>query len=147
VTNDSIIPTPKMLNVMKPISIEKKTKGFFSVLNWMPNSIASINPIIKSWLPYNALSSGRSGGAKRQCRDPAPKRRCWLNLLGTFALTYLTRRTLPLPPNIRCCALVVVIPQSSISQRRDPASVRYKTVLIDSVVAQVSESVIDSFFE
>ena len=59
VTNAPIIPTPKMLNTMKPTSIEKNTEGFCGLLNWIPNSIASINPIAESWLPYNAATNGR----------------------------------------------------------------------------------------
>lgn len=40
--------------------MQKNTKGFCSLLNWMPNSIASINPIAESWLPYNAQLTARS---------------------------------------------------------------------------------------
>lgn len=57
-TNAPIMPTPKTLNTTRPISIEKNTKGFCSLLNWMPNSIASINPIAESWMPYNAHING-----------------------------------------------------------------------------------------
>ena len=58
VINTPIMLAPKTLNARRPTSMEKNTRGFRNLLNWIPKSIASINPIAESWLPYNAASRG-----------------------------------------------------------------------------------------